>query len=82
MDQRAAEIDHVVGYSRKITVFLSVSLGNTLIEKGVLREEGGFFITTSDYSFTSAYAAVATVICASADGRILWKLPDGRTCAD
>ncbi len=37
---------------------------------------------SSDYSFTSASAAAATIIGASANGRILWKLPDGRTYAD
>ncbi|WP_245737617.1 DUF4357 domain-containing protein [Jannaschia helgolandensis] len=58
------------------------TLRNTLIEKGVLLEEGDFLIFTSDYSFTSASAAAATVIGASANGRILWKLPDGRTYAD
>ena len=60
----------------------TVTLRNTLIEKGVLREEGDFLIFTSDYSFTSASAAAATVIGASANGRILWKHPDGRTYAD
>lgn len=60
----------------------TATLRNTLIEKGVLREEGDFLIFTSDYSFTSASAAAATVIGASANGRILWKLPDGRTYAD
>lgn len=60
----------------------TATLRNTLIEKGVLREEGDFLIFTSGYSFTSASAAAATVIGASANGRILWKLPDGRTYAD
>jgi hypothetical protein len=60
----------------------TVTLRNTLVEKGVLREEGDFLVFTSDYSFTSSSAAAATVIGASANGRILWKLPDGRTYAD
>ncbi|MCK0195749.1 DUF4357 domain-containing protein [Ancylobacter sp. 6x-1] len=60
----------------------TVTLRNTLVEKGVLREEGDFLIFTSAYSFTSASAAAAAVIGASANGRILWKLPDGRTYAD
>ena len=59
-----------------------VALRNTLVEKGVLREEGGFLVFTSPYSFTSASAAAAAVIGASVIGRILWKLPDGRTYAD
>ncbi len=44
--------------------------------------EGAFLIFTSDYSFSSASAAAAAVIGASANGRILWKLPDGRIYAD
>ena len=60
----------------------TVTLRNTLVEKGVLREEGDFFVFTSAYSFTSASAAAAAVIGASANGRILWKLPDGRNYAD
>lgn len=60
----------------------TVALRNTLVEKGVLREEGDFLVFTSPYSFASASAAAAAVIGASANGRILWKLPDGRTYAD
>ncbi|MBE0455581.1 MAG: GIY-YIG nuclease family protein [Roseovarius sp.] len=60
----------------------TVTLRNTLVEKGVLRQEGDFLVFTSAYSFTSASSAAAAVIGASANGRILWKLPDGRTYAD
>jgi hypothetical protein len=60
----------------------TTALRNTLLEKGVLRQKGDFLVFTSDYSFSSASAAAATVIGASANGRILWKLPDGRTYAD
>lgn len=60
----------------------TVALRNTLAEKGVLQEEGGFLVFTNAYSFSSASAAAAAVIGASANGRILWKLPDGRTYAD
>ena len=55
-------------------------LRNTLIDKGVLRQDGNFLLFASDYNFSSA--AAATVIGASANGRILWKMPDGRTCGD
>ncbi len=54
----------------------------TLLDSGVLKQEEDFLVFTSDYSFSSASAAAATVIGASANGRILWKLPDGRTYAD
>jgi len=60
----------------------TITLRNTLVEKGVLREEGDFLVFTSAYSFTSASAAAAAVIGASANGRILWKLPDGRNYGD
>jgi len=60
----------------------TTALRSTLLDKGVLRQEGDFLVFTSDYSFSSASAAAATVIGASANGRILWKLPDGRTYAD
>lgn len=60
----------------------TTALRNTLLEKGVLRKDGDFLLFTSDYSFPSASAAAATIIGASANGRILWKFPDGRTYAD
>jgi hypothetical protein len=52
------------------------------METGVLQEEGDLLNFANDYSFSSASAAAATVIGASANGRILWKLPDGRTYGD
>lgn len=58
------------------------AMRRTLLDTGVLREDGDFLLFTSDYSFSSASAAAATVIGASANGRILWKLPDGRSYAD
>jgi hypothetical protein len=60
----------------------TVALRKTLIDSDVLKEEGDFLVFTSNYSFSSASAAAAAVIGASANGRILWKLSDGRTYAD
>lgn len=60
----------------------TTAMRRTLLDTGVLREDDGFLLFTSDYSFPSASAAAAMVIGASANGRILWKLPDGRTYAD
>ena len=60
----------------------TAALRHTLLVKGVLHQDGDFLVFTSDYSFSSASAAAATVIGTSANGRILWKLPDGRTYAD
>jgi hypothetical protein len=60
----------------------TLALRKTLMETGVLQEDGDFLNFANDYSFSSASAAAATVIGASANGRILWKLPDGRTYGD
>lgn len=60
----------------------TTTLRSTLVEKGVLREDGTFLLFTSNFSFSSVSAAAAAVIGASANGRILWKLPDGSTYAD
>ena len=60
----------------------TTNLRSNLLEKGVLCEEGNFLLFTSNYSFSSVSAAAAAVIGASANGRILWKLPDGSTYAD
>jgi len=60
----------------------TIAMRKTLLDSGVLKQEEDFLVFTSDYSFSSASAAAATVIGASANGRILWKLPDGRTYAD
>ena len=60
----------------------TVALRKTLMDTGVLKEDDSFLVFNDDYSFSSASAAAATVIGASANGRILWKLPDGRTYGD
>lgn len=60
----------------------TVALRETLLEKGVLRRDGDFLVFTSSYSFSSPSSAASAVIGASANGRILWKLPDGHTYAD
>ncbi len=60
----------------------TVLLRETLLEKGVLRRDGDFLVFTSSYSFPSPSSAASAVIGASANGRILWKLPDGQTYAE
>ena len=57
----------------------TVALRETLLVKGVLRRDGDFQVFTSSYSFSSPSAAASAVIGASANGRFLWKLPDGAT---
>ncbi|PKQ10843.1 MAG: DUF4357 domain-containing protein [Alphaproteobacteria bacterium HGW-Alphaproteobacteria-1] len=60
----------------------TLALRETLLKSGVLRADASTLVFASDYKFTSASAAAATVIGASANGRILWKLADGRCYAD
>ena len=60
----------------------TIASRKTLLDTGILQEQDGFLVFANDYSFSSASAAAATVIGASANGRILWKLPDGRTYGD
>jgi hypothetical protein len=59
----------------------TASLRKTLIEKGVLREDESTFVFSSDFVFPSVSSAAAAIYGGSANGRILWKLPDGRTYA-
>ena len=57
----------------------TAALRRTLIDKGILRPEDDSLVFLSDYSFSSASAAASAVIGMSANGRLLWKLPDGRS---
>ena len=61
------------------------ALRKSLLEKDVLRCDGDSLCFASDYSFPSASAAATIVLerfGASANGRNLWKLSDGRTYAE
>jgi hypothetical protein len=60
----------------------TVSLRSDLLAKGILIEHNDGLLFTSDYIFSSVSAAAATVTGAAANGRILWRLPDGRTYAE
>ena len=55
------------------------ALRRTLIDKGILRPEGGFLVFLSDYNFSSVSSAAAAIAGSSANGRLRWKLPDGRS---
>ena len=57
----------------------TATLRRTLIDKGILRSEDDGLVFLSDYSFSSASAAAAAIMGSSANGRLLWKLPDGRS---
>lgn len=60
----------------------TVSLRTDLLTKGILVDQNDGLLFTSDYIFSSVSAAAATVTGAAANGRILWRLPDGRTYAE
>ena len=57
----------------------TAALRHTLIDKGILRPEGNFLVFLSDYSFSSASSSAAVILGASVNGRLLWKLSDGRS---
>ena len=59
----------------------TTALRQMLQERGILQVAGDALLFTSDYSLPSPSAAAAVVTAASANGRILWKLADGRTYA-
>ena len=59
----------------------TTALRQMLQERGILQQGEDFLLFTSDYSLPSPSAAAAVVTAASANGRILWKLADGRTYA-
>ena len=60
----------------------TVALRTDLLAKGILREESDVYQFTTDYTFSSVSAAAATVYGGSANGRALWRLPDGRSYAE
>ena len=57
-------------------------LRETLTERGLLKEDNGALVFSRDYRFPSVSSAAAVITGASANGRISWRLPDGRTYAD
>jgi hypothetical protein len=60
----------------------TAALRQILQERGILQQQGEFLSFATNYSFSSPSAAAAAVIGTSANGRILWRIADGRTYAD
>jgi hypothetical protein len=60
----------------------TVTLRSDLVIKGILVEQNDGLLFTADCIFSSVSAAAAAVTGAAANGRILWRLPDGRTYAE
>lgn len=68
----------VVSEVASIHGYLS-DLRQTLVQKGVLEDEGGSFRLTQDYSFNSPSTAAGVLLGRSANGRIEWKDEHGRS---
>ena len=60
----------------------TVAMRQMLQDRGVLKPMQDHLVFETEYAFSSPSAAAAVVTGASANGRIVWKLPDGRTYAD
>jgi hypothetical protein len=60
----------------------TVGMRQMLQDRGVLKPMQDHLVFETEYTFSSPSAAAAVVTGASANGRIVWKLPDGRTYAD
>ena len=54
-------------------------LRQELISNGVLAMQGGLYQFTQDYTFSAPSTAAAVVLGRSANGRVEWKVADGRT---
>jgi hypothetical protein len=60
----------------------TVAMRQMLQDRGILKATQDHLIFETEYTFSSPSAAAAVVTGASANGRVVWKLPDGRTYAD
>jgi hypothetical protein len=60
----------------------TVAMRQMLQERGVLKATQDHLTFETECTFSSSSAAAAVVTGASANGRVVWKLPDGRTYAD
>jgi len=60
----------------------TVAMRQMLQERGILKATQDHLNFETEYTFSSPSAAAAVVTGASANGRVVWKLPDGRTYAD
>ena len=58
------------------------ALHQKLVSEGVLAQNGTHAVLMSDYAFNSPSAAAAVLNGRPANGRLEWKLPDGRSYGD
>lgn len=59
-----------------------LKLRSSLIDKGVLSENGDVYEFKEDYIFSSPSTAAVIVMGRNANGPLEWKLPDGQTLRD
>ena len=60
----------------------TAALRANLVASGVLSAQQDALVVSKNYMFPSVSSAAAAVYGGSANGRISWRLPDGRTYAD
>lgn len=60
----------------------TAALRANLLASGILSAQQDALVFSKDYMFPSVSSAAAAVYGGSANGRISWRLPDGRTYAD
>lgn len=68
---RLGETESLVDYGR--------AMRKTLIDAGVLRRDGDAYVFTQDYAFPSPTSAGQVIVGGVVNGRVAWKLADGRT---
>lgn len=68
---RLAEAESFVEYGR--------AMRKTLIEAHVLRQDGDAYVFQQDYAFSSPTGAAQVIVGGVVNGRLAWKLADGRT---
>lgn len=56
-----------------------INMRKSLIEKGILKQEGSVLVFTEDYSFKSPSASAAVILARRANGWIEWKDKNGKT---
>jgi hypothetical protein len=60
----------------------AMAMRQMLQDRAILKTSKDHLVFETEYAFSSPSAAATVVTGASVNGRIVWKLPDGRTYAE
>lgn len=55
------------------------SLRQELLSRAVMEMDGDVYVFRQDYRFSSPSTAAAVLVAGNANGRVMWKTPEGRT---